>query len=485
MVRLYTDHPVYANDIADEARLFAGREEIVPSDGEDCDISITLTEQNGFWRATAKADLNGKHAEYTLERPAYSGEALEVKRREKRAMKIAAFRALRAIYGFTPPWGSLTGIRPTRLLRELIEREGEAEALNMMAEDFDVSADKLALARGIVEVQSPMLAGLSDSVADVYVNIPFCPTKCSYCSFPSKVRTAGDDMDAYLSALERDIELGAALLRDSARSVRALYIGGGTPTVLDARELARLFDALRRHYGNFGGEFTLEAGRPDSITKEKLAVLRAYGVTRVSVNPQSMNAKTLALVGRSHTPGDVERAFALAREAGFDNINMDVIAGLPGEDAKDMEYTLERIARLSPESLTVHTLALKRASLLVTDGEAFPLPEAALAAEMLRLGAAFARGLGMRPYYMYRQKFMRGNLENVGYAKPGSECVYNVDMMEDAASILAHGAGGMTKRVFDAQRRVERVPAPKDIEAYAAKVEALAAEKRSLFLDFN
>lgn len=482
MVRLYTDRPSYANDIADEVRLFAGREEIVLSDEEHCDISVTLREDNGLRRASAKANLFGKHAQYALDCPACTGGVLETKRREKRAMKIAAFRALRSIYGVSPPWGSLTGIRPTRLLRELIEREGESEALRMMAEDFDVMPGKLALASGIVAVQSPILASLTDEVVDIYINIPFCPTKCLYCSFPSSVRTEKDDMGAYLAALEKDIALGATLLGESGRSVRALYIGGGTPTVLTALELARLCESLRRHYGDFAGEFTLEAGRPDSITREKLNVMRNFGVTRVSVNPQSMNAKTLSLIGRSHAPEDVERAFFLVREAGFTNVNMDVIAGLPGEDAKDMEVTLERLAALSPESLTVHTLALKRTSRLVTQGVTFPLPEAAVAEEMVRLGAAAAQALGMRPYYMYRQKFMSGNLENVGYAKPGYECFYNVDMMEDAASILAHGAGSMTKRIYDAERRVERVPAPKDIETYAAKIEVLAAGKRKLFL---
>lgn len=482
MVRLHVSHPQYLNDIADEVRLFAGREEIVPAGVGACDISVALEEEGGLWRATASAQLEGKRAAYTYERPAAQDNALEVKRVEKRAMKIAAFRAVRQIYGFTPPWGSLTGIRPTRLLRELMEREGETEALRMMAEDFDVSREKLALARGIAAVQVPMLDSLDDAQADVYVNIPFCLSKCLYCSFPSKVRTDKDDMDAYLFAVERDIARGAALLRACKRKVRAVYIGGGTPTALTADELSRLLDILLSHYGGFGMELTVEAGRPDTITKEKLAVMKRADVTRISVNPQTMNAKTLALIGRNHTPEDAERAFALARDMGFTNINMDVIAGLPGENEDDMRATLERLSRLAPESLTVHTLALKRASRLVMEKETFPLPGAQAVEAMVRLGAECAETMGMRPYYMYRQKFMRGNLENVGYAKPGFECVYNVDMMEDAASILAHGAGSMTKRVFDAERRVERVSAPKDIKTYAAKVDVLAAEKDTLFL---
>ncbi len=482
MVRLHVSHAQYLNDIADEVRLFAGREEIVPADAGACDISVVLEEEGGLWRATASAQLEGKRAAYTYERPAAQGNALEVKRVEKRAMKIAVFRAVRQIYGFTPPWGSLTGIRPTRLLRELIEREREMEALRVMAEDFDVSREKLALARGIVAVQTPMLDSLDDAQADIYVNIPFCLSKCLYCSFPSKVRTEKDDMDAYLFAVKRDIARGAALLRACKRKVRAVYIGGGTPTALTADELSRLLDMLLSHYGGFGVELTVEAGRPDTITKDKLVVMKRAGVTRISVNPQTMNQKTLALIGRNHTPEDAERAFFMAREMGFTNINMDVIAGLPGESEDDMQATLERLSRLAPESLTVHTLALKRASRLVMEKEVFPLPGAQAAEAMVRLGADCAEAMGMRPYYMYRQKFMRGNLENVGYAKPGFECVYNVDMMEDAASILAHGAGSMTKRVFDAERRVERVSAPKDIKTYAAKVDALAAEKDTLFL---
>lgn len=484
MVRLFTDRPAYLNDLADEVRLFFGREEVVLASAESCDISVTLTEHNGVWLARAAVDLFEKHEEYTFGQPLFEGGALEMKRREKRTMKIAVFRALRALCGVEPPWGSLTGIRPTRLLRELIEREGEGEALRMMAEDFDVAPEKLALARAICQAQAPILASLGEQDADVYVNIPFCPTKCLYCSFPSKVRTARDDMAAYLASLERDIALGAEILHEGGRRVRAIYIGGGTPTVLTAEELTRLFAALHENYGGFLGEFTVEAGRPDTITKEKLAVMRACGVTRISVNPQSMNEQTLLRIGRSHGAEDTRRAFWMAREADFSNINMDVIAGLSGETAEDMACTLEALAALSPESLTVHTLARKRASRLVmegAEGDADATPPAAVE-EMVRLGAEYALSMGMAPYYMYRQKYMSGNLENVGYARPGFACVYNVDMMEDAASVMAHGAGSITKCVYDAERRLERVPAPKDIMTYAAKVETLAAQKRKLFL---
>lgn len=226
---------------------------------------------------------------------------------------------------------------------------------------------------------------------------------------------------------------------------------------------------------------TVEAGRPDTITQEKLAVLRAAGVGRVSINPQSMNERTLRLIGRSHTPEEIKTAFHMAREAGFASINMDVIAGLPGETEDDMRHTLDEIVRLAPDNLTVHTLALKRSSRLVEKLGEYPLPEAEVAEAMVTAGAEAAHALGMRPYYMYRQKYMRGNLENVGYALPGKECVYNIDMMEDTTSIMAHGAGAMTKCIYDAERRVERVPNPKDIATYIAKIDRLAEEKRRMY----
>lgn len=288
-------------------------------------------------------------------------------------------------------------------------------------------------------------------------------------------------MGAYLAALGRDIALGARIVQETGRKVRSMYLGGGTPTVLTAEELKRLLSDALSAYGGFGRELTVEAGRPDTITAEKLGVLRAAGVGRISINPQSMNESTLELIGRSHTPEAIRTAFYMARDAGFSSINMDVIAGLPGETEADMRRTLDAVAALAPDNLTVHTLALKRSSRLVERLKEYPLPDAQTAEAMVARGAETARALGMRPYYMYRQKYMRGNLENVGYALPGQECIYNIDMMEDTTSIMAHGAGAMTKCIYDAERRVERVPNPKDIATYSAKIDKLAEEKRRLY----
>ena len=484
MVSLYTNQPAFFADIADELRLFLAMEEIVPTEEVDVQentVSVILDDVGRLWRVWAQVRIGGKSAISYYERPAVNGDGLEKKRCRKRAVKIAAFRAMREIAGFTPPWGSLTGIRPTRLLRELMEREGEAEATRMMREDFDVSEEKLALASEIVSVQGPILASQKKEDVDVYIGIPYCASRCLYCSFASAVRTDKTDMAAYLSALERDIAHGARIVAETGRKVRSMYLGGGTPTVLTGDELKRLLDYALSAYGGFGGELTVEAGRPDTITREKLSILRQAGAGRVSINPQSMNENTLNLIGRSHTPGAIVEAFHMAREAGFASINMDVIAGLPGERAEDMRRTLDAIVAMDPDNLTVHTLALKRSSRLVEKLDEYPLPDTAEAEEMVRLGAEAARALHMRPYYMYRQKYMRGNLENVGYAAVGKECIYNIDMMEDTTSIMAHGAGAMTKCIYDAQRRVERVPNPKNIETYIAKIDKLAEEKRKLY----
>lgn len=483
MISLYTNKTEYIADIADELRLFLAKEEITEAENAAADVCVTLEGSGTERHARAQVNTEKGMAVYEWDCVIPQGaDALEIKRREKRAVKIAAFRAMANVYGVMPPWGSLTGIRPTRLMRELCMRHGEAEAIRMMQQDFDVSEEKLALAKTINAVQQPILDSQTEKDADIYIGIPFCASRCLYCSFASQVRTKKTDMAAYLAALKKDITLGSAILKQAGRKIRAMYIGGGTPTVLTADELDGLIAHALEAYAGFNGEFTVEAGRPDTITKEKLGVLKKYGVSRLSINPQTMNDATLELIGRSHKSADIIAAFNMARDMGFDNINMDVIAGLPGEHAADMEHTLNEIIKLAPENLTVHTLALKRSSRLVTEGEKYPMPEAEEVEHMVHMGSEAAARLGMRTYYMYRQKYMSGNLENVGYAKPGTECVYNIDMMEDTTAIMSHGAGAMTKCVYDAARRVERVPAPKEISTYIAKVEKLSGEKARLFL---
>ena len=480
-MRLITNRPDFYNDLCEEIRLFLPREEIVLEGESDECISLLITVGPEF-ACEAEYRHNGETLSLVHSSPYKGGSDIVEKRYMKRCMKTACYRVLRMAYPENLiPWGSLTGIRPTRLLRELVETEGREEALRLMTEEFFVQPDKLALADEINSVQKPFLDSANEKSLGVYIGVPFCRTRCLYCSFASQIRTKKTDMAAYLAALHRDIELGSDMVKRHGLVPRSFYFGGGTPTVLTAPELDALLDKILECYDTTGKEFTVEAGRPDTITEEKLRVMKAHGVTRVSVNPQTMCDKTLRLVGRDHTSEDIVRCFELVRSVGFDSVNMDLIAGLPNETADDFKASLAAVEALQPECLTVHTLAIKRASRLHERMDEYVLPPVDEVERMVELGRASAYRMGMKPYYMYRQKYMAGNLENVGYSKPGSVCVYNIDMMEDGMSIIAHGAGAMTKRVFDGGGRIERVPNNKDIATYIEKIEETNREREKLF----
>ncbi len=501
-MKLITDRPDFYNDICDVIRLFLPRASIALIDGstgetvdrsgvfgderlimsEDGELTASCVSDGERFIANAVYAADGSEHRCTYSSPYRGGSELIEKRYAKRAVKVAVFRAMhKAFAERTVPWGSLTGIRPTRLLRELIDTEGRSEALRLMTEEFDVTPEKLELADRIVSAQRPIIDSASTKDFDVYVGIPFCRTRCLYCSFASQLRTKKTDMSAYLNALMTDISMGAALAADAGLNSRAFYIGGGTPTILTADELDRLLSHICRCYDTNGKEFTVEAGRPDTITKEKLLVLKRCGVDRVSVNPQTMCDKTLRLVGRDHTAQDLVDCYEMVKGMGFASVNCDVIAGLPNETEDDMRLTLEAIKALEPECLTVHTLAVKRSSRLHEHLDEYDMPDGDTVERMVALGADAASSMGMIPYYMYRQKYMTGNFENVGYAKPESICIYNIDMMEDGLSIIAHGAGAMTKRVFFEAGRIDRVANPKDIDTYIAKIEATNAQRRELF----
>ena len=476
MVQLITNVPQYENDIAEEIRLFLGAVEIRPDAGDDAEqMTITLDEQ----KLIASGTYCGAAASFEVLPD--GGDPLECKRQQKRAVKRVAYALMQQVHPTEMPWGSLTGIRPTKLLRELAERYGDAEAVRQFTEVFSVSMEKLRLAATINAVQKPYLESVGPRDLDVYVGIPYCKTRCLYCSFGAEI-AKGASVEDYLVPLFDDIERGGRLLKDGGWNLRAFYIGGGTPTVLDADQLDRLLSKIESVYGGYGRECTVEAGRPDTITREKLAVLKMHGIGRISVNPQTMNDETLRRIGRAHTAEAIREAFALARTVGFDAINMDLIAGLPGETEEDFARTLLEIAALRPDNLTVHTLAIKRSSRLKEQLDRYPLPSKDAVTRMIDRGFETAKSIGLWPYYMYRQKYQNGNLENVGYAGRDSICMYNIDMMEETTSILAHGANAMTKRIFDAERRVERIAAPKDVPTYTRKLPLLDEQKRSLFL---
>jgi len=489
LIYLFTDREPYRNELCEVIRVFYGMAEIAAlSEGvEPCEEDLVLRCEAEGGSVFAEGAQSGRTIRYDdpflqHDLAEHGTSPLTVKKYEKRAMKSALYRVLKELTGIRPPWGSLTGIRPTRLAREF-EANGENPA-EKLRERFDVSEEKIALALSILDEQRDILSPPTAKVFDLYVGIPFCRTRCSYCSFAAyevgKGCATAANIEAYVEALCREIEENLPIAQQAGYQVRSLYIGGGTPTALSTEQLFRVAETAKKAAGDGIVEFTVEAGRPDTITEDKLNMLRGLGVDRVSINPQTMDDETLLRVGRAHTARDVETAFDLARKTGFPCINMDTIIGLPGETAKNVEKTMEAIARLRPENLTVHTLAIKRSSKLKEHLESANLPSAEEAEKMLSVAQSAAQGMGMRPYYMYRQKYMRGNLENVGYTLPGFASIYNIDIMEEQTSILALGAGAITKWILKGGELICRVANPKDLKTYLNALDERRKERERL-----
>ena len=404
---------------------------------------------------------------------------LHRRRAARRLCKQTLYDLLRKMTGMHPPWGSLTGVRPTHLMLEaLAEGLSPKAAVERLVRDYDVTQPKAELLAEIAAVQRQLPAP-GDAFMDVYIGIPFCTTRCAYCSFSSGEIGDGRMVAPYMEALEREIRACAPLISSTGRSLRALYVGGGTPTALPEKEFRHLLSLIRECFPN-ACETTVEAGRPDTLSREKLWAIREAEISRISINPQTMNDRTLQVIGRAHTAQQVRDAYALAREESIPHINMDVIAGLPGENEADFDRTLAEAVRLHPESLTVHTLAIKRSSRMSLENA--PLPDGGMTARMVTRGLETARTLGMVPYYLYRQKYMAGNLENTGYALPGHACLYNVDMMEETSHILALGAGGISKKIFPEEGHIERAPNVANIQEYITRVDEMIQRKKELFM---
>lgn len=399
----------------------------------------------------------------------------------KDGFKRFLYTGLKAHTGKELPWGNLTGIRPTKIAMGLLE-EGrtEAEILDFMQNAHYVSRQKAQLALDIAQREKQILSGIHyENGYSLYIGIPFCPTTCLYCSFTSyPICAYKKQVEEYIDCLIKEMRFVAETCRD--KILDSVYIGGGTPTTLEAEQLDRLITALQEIFDfSTVQEFTVEAGRADSITREKLEVLYKHHVDRISINPQTMKQETLDIIGRRHTVEQVREAFALARETGFTNINMDIILGLPGETKEDVAHTIAEITAMEPDSLTVHSLAVKRASGLskwiVENG----IETLHNTDETMELAAKGAGAMCMKPYYLYRQKNMSGNFENVGYAKEGCFGIYNILIMEEKQTIVALGAGSITKVVFP-DGRIERTDNVKDVALYIEKIDEMIARKKTL-----
>ena len=394
------------------------------------------------------------------------------------ALKMAFYQAGTAVLGQEPPWGALTGVRPVKLPTRCMLAGGTPEqAQAELEEEYRVSPLRAKLAVDCAQASLAVDREVREDQVSLYIGIPFCPTRCAYCSFVSAdVGRTLKLVEPYLEAVLEEVEYTGRVLRESGLSIHSLYVGGGTPTTLSAGQLERLFSSARAHLPlETCVEYTVEAGRPDTITREKLEVLRDQGVERISINPQTLEDEVLAAIGRKHSAQDILDAYALAREVGFDSINMDLIAGLPRDSFEGFRRSLEGVLALRPENVTVHTLALKKGSRLMEEGGALPSGEET--ARMLDFSRDTLREAGFLPYYLYRQKYMSGSLENVGWCLPGKESVYNIIMMEELQTVVSIGGGGVTKLVDRKNGRIVRLPNPKYPHDYLTSRDKILAQK--------
>lgn len=454
--------------------LYSGLESSLENDGQF--VLKTMLEEGGSVKFTENETFSIHSAD----------DEYEVKKIKKREVKRQLYKALSQYTARKMPWGVLTGIRPAKIVHELMEKGFNREQIySRLTDYYYVSGKKAELLYNIAQKEKHILDGTGPDKVSIYIGIPFCPTRCLYCSFTSNsVKKYAPFIKNYIEALKKEIFGVGEILNAKGFKIQSIYMGGGTPTAIDAPYLEELLSFIEESF-DMGQmkEYTLEAGRPDSINREKLEIIKKSKVNRISINPQSMNNEVLRNIGRLHTAEDIVEAFKLARDIGFDNINMDIIAGLPGEKLEGFKYTLEKIGELAPESITVHTMAIKRASRLNEEKDSYSLISENEVAKIVDNAYDFITKIGLEPYYLYRQKNMLGNLENIGYSKPGYECMYNIQIMEEKQTIIALGAGAVTKVVFPENNRIERIFNVKNVEEYVDRIEEMIGRKRSFIIN--
>ena len=435
---------------------------------------------------TVLSSLNGNtaHSEvyYNGELKAKSEAIAEndSQREIKRVIGLSIAKAINSILNIPLPWGILTGVRPAKLVSEAWN-EGKTtdEIIHTFKDKYLVSDEKLNLMIKVAEEEKKIVEG-GIGKAGLYIGIPFCPTRCLYCSFTSyPLKQYSAKVDAYIDALIKEMEFSKRYLDNV--ELESLYIGGGTPTSLNEKQLDKLLTNVEKCF-KIPMEFTVEAGRPDTITEDKLRILKEHNVSRISINPQTLNNETLKLIGREHSVEMFLNAFEMARKVGHKHINTDIILGLPNEGEKEVANTMEGLLKLSPESITVHTLAVKRASRLKETLDKYEMTDAAKMDKLIGISRQYTEKMGMSPYYMYRQKNMVGNFENVGYCKPNCQCIYNVAIMEEKQSILALGAGGSTKLVNTKTNQIERILNVKSVDDYITRIDEMLERKKNISL---
>ena len=446
---------------------------------------VRMHEENGSVCVTTELGFDGTRAAGSHACP-LSGSEYEREGQRRHCLGLSFFRAASELLDIHPAWGSLTGVRPTKVALSLLREGGRSYAERELADTYFVTPERIRLAIECADAGIKAAAALEPKDISLYVGIPFCPTRCAYCSFVAQsVEKSFALVEPYLDALCIEIAAAGQLVRELGLNVRSFYMGGGTPTTLTAPQMDRLLTKLEESF-DFAGlaELTVEAGRPDTIDPEKLAVLRAHGTTRVSINPQTMEDRVLAAIGRRHKADDIRRAMEQVRAAGFPHVNMDLIAGLPEDTPEGFARSLDEVLAMGADNVTVHTLSLKKGSRIMLEGSR--LPDAEEVSAMLDYANPALRKHGFAPYYLYRQKYMSGSFENVGWTKPGAEGLYNIYIMEELHSILSLGAGGSTKmvgvqdisRAFNAKYPKEYIERP---EKWRANLNAFAAFYCDLF----
>lgn len=449
-------------------------------------------------RVAIKTTVTLKHLDGTEQRSETTGYARDGEADRAaihRLVKLNFYRLAREMLSLPPaPWGILHGVRPSKIVHRYIDDGMNREdIISRLADDYDVGCEKAELLTDIAFYERPFLSETDERTVSVYVGIPFCLTRCLYCSFPSVILPSDDVLDEFMRTFEMDMRTAAQSIREHGFKVQSIYVGGGTPTSLPERYFARMMDLVTESFyqTSLGGkkgtvEFTVEAGRPDSITKEKLRTMAAHRVTRVSVNPQTMRDSTLRRIGRAHTAADIVKMYHEVRETGIPSINMDLIIGLPGEDERDVAYTMSEIKKLAPDDVTLHALALKRGSDLKTNlmlgAMENNLPDDDTARRMYSVAMDGIHDMGLTPYYLYRQGYQSGQLENIGCAKRGHESMYNIQIMEERQTIIGVGGAATTKVVNPATGRLKATFNPKDLKTYLEKI-SLYIDKRKNLID--
>lgn len=447
-------------------------------DGDDPITVVTCLEEkdNGF-DITVKLNINGTER-------AESESCDSVEDCERR-MAVILFGLLSGSTGYTPPWGILTGVRPSKLMNTLISQYGEAEARKYFTEKLLVTPQKTELAVSVAQAEDKIMRMSDEKSFSLYVSIPFCPSRCNYCSFVShSITQAKKLLPEYVEKLCSEIRLTGEIAKKLGLRLESVYWGGGTPTTLSADDLEKICNEIKSSFDlSEIREYTIEAGRADTVTPEKLDVIKSAGVGRISINPQTFNDDVLLAIGRKHTVDDVRNVYATARSKGFDNINMDLIAGLTGDSLESFCRSVDEAIALNPENITLHTLALKRSSTLVTGG--IDVESGETANKMLEYADKQFYSAGYIPYYMYRQTRSLGNLENVGWCKPDYECLYNVFMMEECHTVLAVGAGAVTKLKEPFGRNIERIFNFKYPYEYISRFDEIEKRKENISLFYD